>query len=428
MTNSVFFQRDFFLLLAFSVFTPIAGYLYLFRRSSVSRRAVLLLALLLMVMAGADVVLIQSLAVAAKTTSAALDQKIFSSEISVALYVLPLVSAGLGINLASHSLFRHLSESEENFDREHQRATVRERYANHYADYRIRAIRRYWRHASTVPLDWLYFSMSMAGMAIIFAADLYTGSDIRLHTLYIYPVALVAMQCERRWLVYIVSVMAIVLQAITYSTENITLIPYISDVSLAAFALFLAVALSSTARKNHLKAVDLATTDALTNIANRRAFVSAMEAEFIRQRRYGGTVSLALIDLDGFKTLNDTKGHPAGDNALRMTGDILRKTTRRSDSVARLGGDEFAILMPNTAEAECRHICSHLREEIALRMAAVEYGITASIGFRTFTVPPESTSLAIQEADSALYKAKASGKNRIESFHDASPSAHCACG
>lgn len=427
MTNSVFFQRDFFLLLVFSIFTPIAGYLYLFKRPSVSRRAVLLLALLLMVMAGADVALIQSLAAAAKATAVPLDKKIFSSEISIALYVLPLVSAGLGINLASHSLFRHLSESEENFDREHQHASVRERYANHYADYWVRVIRHYWRHASALPLDWFYFSASMTGMALIFAADLYTGSDIRLHTLYIYPVALVAMQCERRWLVYTASAMAIVLQAITYSTENISLIPYISDVSLAAFALFLAVTLASTAKKNHLKAIDLATTDALTNIANRRAFVAAMEAEFIRQRRYGGIVSLALIDLDGFKTLNDTKGHPAGDDALRMTGDILRNTTRRSDSVARLGGDEFAVLMPNTAEAECRHICCHLGGEIAHRMAAAEYGVTASIGFRTFTAPPESTSLAMQEADSALYKAKAGGKNRVDSFHDASQSASCSC-
>ncbi|HEX7646148.1 MAG TPA: GGDEF domain-containing protein [Noviherbaspirillum sp.] len=428
MTNSVFFQRDFFLLLVFSVFTPIAGYLYLFKRSSVSRRAVLLLALLLMVMAGADVVLIQSLAAAAKAAAEPIEKKIFSSEISVALYVLPLVSAGLGINLASHSLFRHLSESEENFERERQRATVRERYANHYAEYWIRAIRRYWRHASAVPLDWFYFSASMTGMALIFAADLYTGSDIRLHTLYIYPVALVAMQCERRWLVYVASVMAIVLQAVTYSTDKVTLIPYISDVLLAVFALFLAVTLASTARKNHLKAVDLATTDALTNIANRRAFVAAMESEFVRQRRYGGDVSLALIDLDGFKTLNDTKGHPIGDDALRKTGDILRNATRKSDSVARLGGDEFAVLMPNTAEAECRHICSHLGEEIARCMAAVEYGITASIGFRTFAAAPESASLAMQEADSALYKAKAGGKNRVVSFQDASPSARCSCG
>jgi diguanylate cyclase (GGDEF)-like protein len=424
MTNSVFFQRDFFLLLVFSVFTPIAGYLYLFKRSSVSRRAVLLLALLLMVMAGADVVLIQSLATAAKAAAMPLDKKIFSSEISVALYVLPLVSAGLGINLASHSLFRHLSDSEENFDREHQRAAMREHYADHDADYWIRAIQRHWRHASTVPLDWFYFSAGMAGMALIFTVDLYSGSDIRLHALYIYPVALVAMQCERRWLVYITSGMAIVLQTITYSTEHISLIPYISDVSVASFALFLAVTLASTARKNHLKAIDLATTDALTNIANRRAFVSAMETEFIRQRRYGGSVSLALIDLDGFKSLNDTKGHPAGDDALRRTGDVLRNTTRKSDNVARLGGDEFAILMPNTAETECRHICCHLGEEIARRMAAAEYGITASIGFRTFTAPPESTSLAMQEADSALYKAKAGGKNRIESFQGVPPSTH----
>ena len=126
-----------------------------------------------------------------------------------------------------------------------------------------------------------------------------------------------------------------------------------TDMAVAASASILTLVLASKARPNDVKILGQASTDALTRLPNRSAFISAMEAEVVRQRRYGGLFSLAELDLDGFKKLNDTRGHGAGDDALKLLAEILRSNTRQSDFAAHLGGDEFVILMPNTQGVDC---------------------------------------------------------------------------
>jgi two-component system, cell cycle response regulator len=100
----------------------------------------------------------------------------------------------------------------------------------------------------------------------------------------------------------------------------------------------------------------LAITETLTQLHNRRGFESTLAVEIARQRRHGGALSLAVLDLDRFKELNDRRGHEAGDQALRLLGDVLRSGTRRSDSTARIGGDEFVIVMPRTPQASKRAV------------------------------------------------------------------------
>ena len=137
-----------------------------------------------------------------------------------------------------------------------------------------------------------------------------------------------------------------------------------------------------------------------------------LESEIARQRRYGGIFSLAVLDLDGFKALNDSKGHPAGDEVLKLVADILRNCTRESDSVSRIGGDKFAVLMPNTQDVDCGFMIHKLCATIEKQMAAAGFAITASIGNKTFRAPPENTAQALSQADEIMYDAKRQGKNR----------------
>jgi diguanylate cyclase (GGDEF)-like protein len=120
--------------------------------------------------------------------------------------------------------------------------------------------------------------------------------------------------------------------------------------------------------------------------------------------------SLAIVDLDRFKALNDSRGHHTGDKALKLLAEVLRENTRESDSIARLGGDEFAIVMPNTRAEDCAALCRQLTTNIAVRMADADFGITASVGHATFEQPPESSSAALHEADKAMYAAKSTGE------------------
>jgi diguanylate cyclase (GGDEF)-like protein len=156
----------------------------------------------------------------------------------------------------------------------------------------------------------------------------------------------------------------------------------------------------------------LATTDWLTGLRNRRSFETIAELEIARQKRYGGVFSLALVDLDDFKGLNDARGHHAGDETLKLLAAVLQKHTRASDSIARLGGDEFVVLMPSTQKADCSLLCQQISRKIADRMAAVGFATTASIGCATFEQAPTSVSEALQRADEAMYFAKANGKMR----------------
>ena len=117
-----------------------------------------------------------------------------------------------------------------------------------------------------------------------------------------------------------------------------------------------------------------ALTDALTGVSNRRAWDRALEAEDRRHRRYGGPAAVVVIDLDGFKEVNDTQGHLSGDLLLRLVARVIQDTSRESDVVARTGGDEFAVLALNCEEPQLEVLVTRLRKAFAAE------GVPASIG------------------------------------------------
>ena len=152
----------------------------------------------------------------------------------------------------------------------------------------------------------------------------------------------------------------------------------------------------------------LADHDALTGLLNRRGIDRALTQHVARGRRYGPEGALLVLDLDGFKSVNDTLGHAAGDELISTCATALRNRLRETDILARLGGDEFAILLPAEGEAEAivvaQAVVSIIREVT---------GVTASVGVTPFGDEPSTTS-AMDRADMAMYAAKQAGRDRYE--------------
>jgi diguanylate cyclase (GGDEF)-like protein len=162
----------------------------------------------------------------------------------------------------------------------------------------------------------------------------------------------------------------------------------------------------------------LATTDQLTQLANRRHFDARMADEFQRWKRYKHPLTCIMIDIDHFKKVNDTFGHPVGDKVLIEVGAAIRSATRTTDFAARYGGEEFVVLTPETGNPAADIVADRLLAAIFNRTTekSAEQGIpavTASIGVASTDLPIVSGDDLIRRADEALYQAKRQGRNRV---------------
>jgi diguanylate cyclase (GGDEF)-like protein len=159
----------------------------------------------------------------------------------------------------------------------------------------------------------------------------------------------------------------------------------------------------------------LATRDSLTGLFNRRRFEQELDAQLARAARHGIPGVLALIDLDKFKEVNDTFGHAAGDVLLRAAADALRSLSSPSDVAARLGGDEFAVLVPHADPSSALAYAEEIHDRLARQAVAFEgtmITIEASVGIAAFPLHGTSADALLAAADTALYQAKRSGRNR----------------
>lgn len=256
---------------------------------------------------------------------------------------------------------------------------------------------------------------SYLAIALIFVLDVVTHPAISFHILYVFPLSFIALHSSRTSL-------AIGAVALSISLALIQLFFFQTQFSGIPVCLFLLIAFSNIictlgtryCRAHMLEAKRQSTIDPLTQLCNRRGLDKAMEAESKRQRRYGDHFSVVIIDLDGFKGLNDSKGHKAGDDALILVADILRNQLRQTDVIARLGGDEFVVLMPNTGATDCQTLCQLLCQTIRARLTqACSYPLSASMGFTTVENSAQASSDILSIADEALYRAKALGKSCV---------------
>lgn len=158
----------------------------------------------------------------------------------------------------------------------------------------------------------------------------------------------------------------------------------------------------------------LATRDPLTGLFNRREFVHQAEDELARAQRHGTALSLLMVDLDHFKSINDQFGHPTGDEVLRHVAQLMVHAVRQTDRVARFGGEEFVLLLPDTTETEALHLAEKLRHKLAgTPVPGRGIFVTASIGLACRSAGSTLTlDTLLQHTDQAMYQAKHQGRNR----------------
>ncbi len=197
---------------------------------------------------------------------------------------------------------------------------------------------------------------------------------------------------------------------------------------LEVLAVHVAVAVSNAGMYGRMEA--LAVKDGLTGLFNYRYFQERLAKEMERADRYGGKVTLLLLDVDFFKRVNDRYGHPAGDRVLKGISRLLASAVRSVDLAARYGGEEFAVMLVSTDNREAKEIAERIRAAIEEEVFDLEDGnnihVTASLGMAVFPDDANDKRLLISRADTALYMAKKEGRNRVCLYEEVQArQAHC---
>jgi diguanylate cyclase (GGDEF)-like protein len=184
--------------------------------------------------------------------------------------------------------------------------------------------------------------------------------------------------------------------------------------SLVWFGFFLLITfLVAHLKVLHTRERELARVDDLTKVATRVAFYEFAEAELSRAHRFQVPTTLAYVDLDSFKWVNDKNGHATGDQVLVTVARDMRKSVRQTDLVARMGGDEFALILPNTGKDAALAVLNKVLSVLSRSMRQNRWPVTFSIGAVTFLNPPKSVDEMVHRADGIMYSVKQAGKNHL---------------
>jgi diguanylate cyclase (GGDEF)-like protein len=263
------------------------------------------------------------------------------------------------------------------------------------------------------------FFRIVAGFSLIGAigiVDFLSGYELAFSLFYVIPISLLTWYTSRS-----LGIVASLASALVWLGADITsghpyshpLIPIWNIlIRLAFFVLF--TVLLSAIRSAGERERELARMDYLTGAVNSRLFYEMAHMEIERLQRYGHPFTLAYIDLDNFKSVNDQFGHSMGDQVLRTVVTTARKHLRVTDVVARLGGDEFALLLPETRQESAHVALSKIRGYLLEEMRQSNWPITFSIGVVTCSSAPETTDELVKIADELMFSVKHNGKNAIK--------------
>jgi len=251
---------------------------------------------------------------------------------------------------------------------------------------------------------------------LIGIADFLTGYEIGFSVFYVFPIALVTWLTSRR-----LGLVASLISAFVWLGADVAtghpyshpLIPIWNTLIRLAFFVIITLLLSALRRAMERER-ELARIDNLTGATNSRFFYELAKMEIDRFQRYEHPFTLAYIDLDNFKTVNDQFGHPVGDQILRIVVSSVRKYLRKTDVVARLGGDEFALLLPETSEESAHIALSKIQDGLLEEMRLGNWQITFSIGVLTCSAAPHTTEELVRMADELMYSVKRESKNAIK--------------
>jgi len=251
---------------------------------------------------------------------------------------------------------------------------------------------------------------------LLWAIDYLTGPDFSFVVFYLIPVFLVSWFAGKNAGISI-SLMSglawFVADLLTMTAAGHPSIPYLNLVTKLGFFLFVNVTVSSL-RVSLQREREMARTDFLTQVANSRYFAEIASSEIKRAGRYQHPFTVAYLDIDDFKSVNDRWGHSKGDQLIALAADTIRRNIRATDMIARLGGDEFALLLPEAGYDAASVVIQKVRQSLQAAMAEKAWPVTFSIGVVTFRTPPDSVDGMIKVADAFMYSVKQSGKNRIK--------------
>lgn len=259
------------------------------------------------------------------------------------------------------------------------------------------------------------FFSALVALALVGAVgvlDILTGYELAFSLFYLLPVSLAAWLAGKRFGVVIAVVCALVWFVVELSEHSYShpAIPYWN--SAIRFGLFLIIALLMSALREALeREKELARIDDLTGAVNKRFFGELVQMELDRSQRFKHPLSLAFIDLDNFKTVNDSLGHDVGDQVLSVAIKQVKEQLRKTDIVARVGGDEFAILLPEADSEAAHEVISKVQANVLEEMRQNDWPVTLSVGVVTCTETPSTTDELLMQADALMYTAKNEGKN-----------------
>jgi diguanylate cyclase (GGDEF)-like protein len=258
-------------------------------------------------------------------------------------------------------------------------------------------------------------ALALALVALIGICDYVTGLEISVSVFYLAPVSLAAWYGSQRDGQVLALVASLVWSGVDLFAGYAHGHPAILVWDTGMHFVFLAVSakLLEVLRGRLADEQRLARRDPLTGVLNLRAFQERLEYSLALSARDGHPLTLAYVDLDDFKRVNDLQGHAQGDLVLSTVGQVLTEAVRHTDTVARIGGDEFALLLPGTGVAGAADVLPKLAQRLGERFGSIDASVTCSVGAVTFPRPPDGADAAIRLADRLMYEVKRRGKNAI---------------
>ena len=261
-------------------------------------------------------------------------------------------------------------------------------------------------------------ALATVGFALIVTVgviDFLTGFEIAFSLFYLIPISLVTWCAGNRLGFAAAITSALVWYIVDIASGHVYSSSAVRywNTSIRVSFFFITMALLSALKTALTRAEELALIDHLTGAVNARGFLDLVQKEIVRSQRYKRQFTVAYVDLDNFKTVNDQFGHGKGDELLRIVANTAKSQLRDADVFARLGGDEFAMLFPETGQEDARAVIAKIQRSLLSEMRNNGWPVTLSIRVLTCIEMPGTADELIKMADELMYSVKNNGKNAI---------------